>query len=55
MGHADIAAGEWPADPNMKPCTNTPIAIMVNESIWPPLTSSGEGIRFVLSFSNDLW
>ena len=40
----------------MKPCTNTPIAIMVNDSsVWPPLTSNGDGIRFVLSFSNDLW
>jgi hypothetical protein len=53
------AQGEWPTDPNMRPCTNTPIAIAVNDSgVWPPLTSSGgsgTGIRFSVSYSNDLW
>jgi hypothetical protein len=49
--------GMWPVDPNMRPCTNTPIAIMVNDStVWPPLVggSSGKGIRFSMSYSNDL-
>lgn len=49
--------GEWPADPNMRPCTNTPAAIMManGSSVWPALGSGGEGIRFALSYSNDLW
>jgi hypothetical protein len=51
--------GEWPADPNMRPCTNTPAAIMManDSSVWPAPGSGGGGeggIRFVLSYSNDL-
>ena len=53
------ADGEWPADPNLRPCTNTPIAWMVNDSsVWPARkkdSPQSEGIRFSISMSNDLW
>ena len=29
---SSCAGGEWPADLNLRPCTNTPIAWMVNDS-----------------------
>jgi hypothetical protein len=51
------AGGEWPVDANLKPCTNTPLAWMMNDSsVWPPAASAGgRFIRFSISMSNDLW
>jgi hypothetical protein len=32
------SVGNWPTDPNLRPCTDTALAWMLNTTIWPTLT-----------------
>lgn len=40
----------WPTDPNLRPCTDTPLAIMLNTSVWNTLTGR---LGLIVSYSND--
>ena len=40
----------WPADPNLRPCTDTALAFMLNTTVWSRLSGR---LRFFVSYSND--
>jgi hypothetical protein len=43
----------WPADPNMRPCTDTALAWMINSSVWSEQNRTQQKLHFFVSYSND--
>ncbi len=49
-GCSPAVPGNWPTDPNFRPCTDSALALMLNSSAWSSLSGR---LHFSISYSTD--